>query len=205
MIDDRLEMDGKSQSEDRLMKVMRLILVLAIFVPATGMGRLRAADLTLDDLGFSADQLKSDPATQATLHKRSKMLKTHQILGLITAVPMTATLFTGPGDDSTNGSKADRHKNLGIATGALYFTTASFSILAPEVEEKKATGATKIHKTLAWVHFPAMLIAPFLGYQAYKQRDRGEEVHGAAKHHSTVAGVAYGAYMASLLVMVWDF
>lgn len=187
------------------MAILRLVLVLALLVPAMGVGPLVAANLTLDDLGFSADELKSDPAAQATLHKRSKMLKTHQILGLITAVPMTATLFSGPGDDPTNGSKADLHKNLGIATGALYFTTAGFSILAPEVEEKKATGATKIHKTLAWIHFPAMIIAPILGYQAYQQRDRGEEVHGAAKHHSTVAGVAYGAYMASLLVMVWNF
>lgn len=149
--------------------------------------------------------MKSDSAAQDTLHKRSKMLKTHQILGLVTAVPMAATLMTASGAAEGSDAKRDLHKNMAITTGALYFTTASFSLLAPEVEEKKATGSTKIHKALAWIHFPAMVIAPILGYQAYQQKDRGEEVHGAAKHHATVAGVGAAAYFLSMAVMVINF
>jgi hypothetical protein len=58
---------------------------------------------------------------------------------------------------------------------------------------------------LAWIHFPAMIIAPILGYQAYQQKDRGEDVHGAAKHHATVAGVGAAAYFLSMAVMVINF
>lgn len=190
------------------MKMFRVFLVLAILFPMTEGPYVFGAEqktLSLDDLGFKAEDLKADAEQQALLHKRSHMLKTHQILGLVTAIPMAATLMTSSGAAEGSDSKRDLHKNLGIATGALYFTTASFSLLAPEVEEKKATGATKIHKALAWIHFPAMVIAPILGYQAYQQRDRGEDVHGAAKHHATVAGVGAAAYFFSMAVMVINF
>ncbi|MBL0059466.1 MAG: hypothetical protein IPP35_10230 [Elusimicrobia bacterium] len=190
------------------MKFLRLLLALALLFPATGVRLFAAGEgdgLSLDDLGFKADQLKSDPAAQATLHKRSKMLKTHQILGLVTAVPMLASVMTASGAAEGTDSKRDLHKNLGITTGVLYFTTASFSLLAPEGEAKKSAGATKIHKGLAWIHFPAMVIAPILGYQAYQQRDKGEDVHGAAKHHATVAGVGAAAYFLSMAVMVFNF
>ncbi len=189
------------------MKIFRMILALAVLLPAMGVTPVLAAEdsLSLDDLGFKAEELKADAGAQATLHKRSKMLKTHQILGLVTAIPMAATLMTSSGAAEGSDSKRDLHRNLGITTGALYFTTASFSLLAPEVEEKKSTGATKIHKALAWIHFPAMVVAPILGYQAYQQRDRGEDVHGMAKHHATVAGVGAAAYFLSMAVMVINF
>jgi aryl-alcohol dehydrogenase-like predicted oxidoreductase len=189
------------------MKIVRLVLMVVTLVSGLGGVDVRAAkgSLSLDDLGFSAEQLEGDSAAQATLHKRSKMLKTHQILGLITAVPMAATIFTASGAEGGSDAKRDLHKNMAITTGALYFTTASFSLFAPEVEEKKATGSTKFHKALAWIHFPAMIIAPILGYEAYKQKERGEEVHGMAKQHSSVAGVGAAAYFLSMAVMVFNF
>jgi hypothetical protein len=190
------------------MKIARLFLAVAMIFPTLGLTSVFGAErdpLSLDDLGFKSDEIKSDSAQQELLHKRSHMLKTHQILGLITAVPMAATLFTSSGAAEGSDSKRDLHRNLGIATGTLYFTTASFSLLAPEVEGAKASGATKIHKTLAWIHFPAMIIAPILGYQAYEQKDRGEDVHGMAKHHATVAGVGAAAYFLSMAVMVFHF
>lgn len=190
------------------MKILRLLFALMVLFPATGGTRILAAEgdpLSLDDLGFKADELKADSDQQTLLHKRSHMLKTHQILGLVTAIPMAATLMTSSGASEGSGSKRDLHRNLGITTGVLYFTTASFSLLAPEVEGKKASGATKIHKGLAWIHFPAMIIAPILGYQAYQQKDRGEDVHGMAKHHATVAGVGAAAYFLSMAVMVINF
>lgn len=167
-------------------------------------------DLSLDDLGFQADQLKSDPAMQAKLHKRSRMLKTHQILGLVTAVPLLATVMTAPEFESANvkdiDSEVDTHKMLGIASGAMYLTTASFALAAPEGETAgRNKGLTKLHKALAWIHFPAMVAAPILGYQAYKQAENGESIHGSAKYHREVAGVAAGSYLAAMLVMVFNF
>lgn len=189
------------------MKIVRLVLAVAVLLGGIGTGQVRAAkgSLSLDDLGFSADEMRGDSATQSTLHRRSKMLKTHQILGLVTAVPMAATVFTASGAEGGSDAKRDLHKNMALTTGVLYFTTASFSLFAPEVEEKKATGSTKLHKALAWIHFPAMVIAPILGYEAYKQKERGEEVHGMAKQHSNVAGVGAAAYFLSMAVMVFNF
>lgn len=50
---------------------------------------------SLPDL-FPTSQTASDPHLQAELNKRTHMLKTHQTLGLITAIPMVAALITGP-------------------------------------------------------------------------------------------------------------
>lgn len=190
-------------------RLICLILVFGLLGPVGGPS-VFAADLSLDDLGFKDDQLKSDPALQAKLHKRSKMLKTHQIMGLITAVPMVATLMTAPELDPSNpgavSSETSTHKALGITTGVLYLTTASLAIAAPEGEsQKKNKGLTKVHKALAFIHFPAMIAAPILGYQAMKQAERGEEITGAAKYHKDVAGIAAGTYLAAMLVMVFNF
>lgn len=51
---------------------------------------------SLQDLGISPTQVKENPREQRRLNKRSHMLKVHQTLGLITAIPMVAALITGP-------------------------------------------------------------------------------------------------------------
>ena len=51
---------------------------------------------SLSDLGFTAQQTQADPKLQATLEKRTEMLKIHQKLGLITAAPMLAALISEP-------------------------------------------------------------------------------------------------------------
>lgn len=191
------------------MKTLRGMLALVLFFSVATAARAESA-LSLDDLGFKEEQTKGDAALQEKLHKRSRRLKTHQILGLVTAVPLVATVMTAPEYESVspNGvdSETKTHKALGIATGVLYLGTASFALAAPEGENlKRNKGLTKAHKALAWIHFPAMIAAPILGYQAYKQADRGEAVHGAAKHHKEVAGLAAGTYVAAMLTMVFNF
>jgi flagellar motor protein MotB len=52
--------------------------------------------LSLRDLGFTPQQMQANARMQATLDKRTHMLKVHQTLGLITVIPMVATLITGP-------------------------------------------------------------------------------------------------------------
>jgi hypothetical protein len=187
-----------------------LSLGLAVGIAVPRVGAAEAKELSLDDLGFQAEQTKSDPAMQARLHKRSRMLKTHQVLGLVTAVPLLATVMTAPeiegGKTKDIDSETDTHKMLGVASGAMYLTTASFALLAPEGETAgRNKGLTKLHKALAWIHFPAMVAAPILGYQAYKQAENGESIHGSAKYHREVAGVAAGSYLAAMLVMVFNF
>ena len=191
-----------------LKSILAVWVGLGLAVP--GSWAAEAKELSLDDLGFQADQMKSDPAMQARLHKRSRLLKTHQILGLVTAVPILATVMTAPefegGNPADVESETNTHKLLGITSGAMYLTTAGFALAAPEGETAgRNKGLTKLHKALAWIHFPAMVAAPILGYQAYKQAENGESIHGSAKYHREVAGVAAGSYLAAMLVMVFNF
>ena len=84
---------------------------------------------------------------------------------------MVATLMTAPEIDPKNpggvSGETSTHKALGITTGVMYLTTASLAIAAPEGEtQKKNKGLTKVHKALAFIHFPAMVAAPILATAA---------------------------------------
>lgn len=168
---------------------------------------------TLSDLGFTPQQMQADPKLQAELNKRTEMLKIHQRLGLITLAPMAATLITGPmakakgrnGQTITEPSNAnlDFHAALGGATTALYFTTASYAIFAPKIPDNPKHGAIRFHEALAFVHGPGMIITPILGYDAYKQENAGEKVHGIASFHGPVAIATVCAYGASIVAVSW--
>jgi hypothetical protein len=160
---------------------------------------------TLGDLGFPTDQTKGNAQEQARLDRRSHMLKIHQRLGLITAAPLLATIIASNGAAGRNSSAAGRnlHAGLGIATAGLYFTTASFAICAPRVPGTKTRGPIVVHKVLAWIHGPGMILTPILGAMAYQQRQNGGKVHGIASAHGAVAavtGIAYGTALLSVSI-----
>jgi hypothetical protein len=156
---------------------------------------------SLEDLGFSASQAQGDAKQQALLDKRTRMLKIHQRLGLITAVPLLATVISsaGAGGKSTSTSSRDLHAALGGATAGLYFTTAYFAIRAPRVSGTETRGPIRVHKALAWIHGPGMILTPILGEMAFDQKSKGEKVHGIASAHGPVAIVTAGAFGAALL------
>ena len=67
---------------------------------------------------FSRSQTSGDAKLQETLGRRSRMLKTHQILGLATTVPMLAAVFTG--EKAGYGepkSKRNFHAAMGMTAG----------------------------------------------------------------------------------------
>ena len=105
------------------------------------------------------------------------MLKIHQRLGLITMIPLIATVATsfGAGGRSTSTSDRWAHLALGSATGDLYFTTAYFAIFAPRIPGTQTRGQIRVHKALAWVHGPGMILTPILGAIAFDQRSKGEK------------------------------
>jgi hypothetical protein len=168
---------------------------------------------SLEDLGFTPQQTQTDAQMQAMLNKRTHMLKVHQTLGLITAIPMVATLITGPeakakgktGQTITEPTAAnlDFHVALGGLTTGLYFTTAYYSIFAPKIPGVKPKGAIRLHRDLEWVHGPGMLLTPLLGIMAYKQENAGEKVHGIASYHGTAAYVTAAAYGTSIVAVSW--
>ncbi len=162
---------------------------------------------SLQDLGLSPAQTQGDPQLQARLDKRSHMLKIHQRLGLITMVPLIATVATsfGAGGRSTSTSDRWAHLALGSATGDLYFTTAYFAIFAPRIPGTPTRGQIRVHKALAWVHGPGMILTPILGAIAFDQRSKGEKVHGIASAHGAVAVVTAGAFGAALISVSFKF
>ena len=168
---------------------------------------------SLSDLGFTPQQTQANAQLQATLKKRTEMLKIHQRLGIITTIPMTAAVITGPmvkakgknGETITEPSQTnlDVHAALGGLTTALYFTSASYAIFAPRVPGVQKHGAIRWHEALAFVHGPGMILTPVLGYMAYKQEDSGEKVHGIASAHGAVAYTTAAAYGAAILAVSW--
>lgn len=168
---------------------------------------------SLGDLGFSQQQLQSNPALQARLNRRSEMLKIHQRLGLITLAPMAAALITGPMAKAKgrNGqiikeptsANLDMHAALGSGTAALYFATAYYAMFAPKIPGEKKRGAIRMHEALAFVHGPGMILTPILGAMAFNQEQNGEKVHGIASAHGAVATVTALAYGASIIAVAW--
>lgn len=168
---------------------------------------------SLGDLGFSTTQTQGSAQQQALLNKRTHMLKVHQTLGLITAVPMFATLISGSQAKAKgrNGqiikeptsANLDLHIALGGLTTGLYYTTAYYAIFAPKVPGVKPKGAIRLHRDLEWVHGPGMVLTPILGIMAYKQENAGEKVHGLASAHAPVAYVTAIAYGAAIVAVSW--
>lgn len=162
---------------------------------------------SLEDLGLSPSQARGDPQLQARLDKRAHMLKLHQRLGLITAIPMIATVATSFGAGGRRTSTSDRwaHLALGAATGDLYFTTAYFAIRAPGIPGTRRRGPIRVHRALAWIHGPGMILTPILGAIAFDQKSKGEKVHGIASAHGPVAIVTAGAFAAALVSVSFKF
>ena len=168
---------------------------------------------SLSDLGFTPQQTQANTQLQATLAKRTEMLKIHQRLGLITVIPMTAAVFTGPMAKAKgkNGqiiseptdANLDFHAAIGGLTTAMYFTSVSYAIFAPRIPNNPKHGGIRWHEALAWVHGPGMILTPVLGYMAYKQENSGEKPHGIAAEHGTVAYVTAIAYGASIIAVSW--
>ena len=171
------------------------------------------ASPSLSDLGFPPQQTQANAQLQATLARRTEMLKIHQRLGIITTIPMTAAVITGPMAKAKgkNGetikeptqTNLDVHAALGGLTTALYFTSAGYAILAPRVPGTEKHGAIRWHEALAFIHGPGMILTPILGYMAYQQENSGEKPHGIAAAHGAVAYTTAAAYGAAIVAVSW--
>jgi len=166
-----------------------------------------AGVLSLQDLGIPSGEVQGSASDQARLNKRSHMLMLHQRLGLIAAVPLIATVATSFGAGGRSTSTGDRwaHLVLGSAAGDLYFTSAYFAIFAPKIPGTHSRGQIRVHKALAWIHGPGMILTPILGAIAFDQKSKGEKVHGIASAHGAVAIVTAAAYGAAIISVSFKF
>lgn len=156
---------------------------------------------SLSDLGLTPEQTQGNAREQAVLDKRTHMLKIHQRMGLITTIPLIATVVTslGAGGKNTSTTSRDLHTALGGVAGDLYFITAYYAIRAPRVPGTETRGPIRFHKAMAWIHGPGMILTPILGIMAFDEKNKGEKVHGIAAAHGPVAIVTAGAFGAALL------
>jgi len=156
---------------------------------------------SLSDLGFSASDTQANAHEQALLDKRTHMLKIHQRMGLITTIPLVATVISSAkaGGRSESTSSRDLHVALGSLTGDLYGITAYYAIRAPRIKGTEKRGPIRFHEAMAWIHGPGMILTPILGAMAFNQKNNGEKVHGIAAAHGPVAIVTAGAFGAALL------
>ncbi|MFZ3264092.1 MAG: carboxypeptidase-like regulatory domain-containing protein [Terriglobales bacterium] len=156
---------------------------------------------SLSDLGLSPEQTQGNAREQALLDKRTHMLKIHQRMGLITTIPLIATVVTSlnAGGKNTSTTSRDLHTALGGLTGDLYGITAYYAIRAPRVPGTETRGPIRFHKAMAWIHGPGMILTPILGIMAFDEKNKGEKVHGIASAHGPVAIVTAGAFGAALL------
>jgi len=162
---------------------------------------------SLGDLGFPAEQAQGSAQDQARLDKRSHMLKIHQRFGLITLAPLVATIVTSTmaGGRHSTATGREVHGALGALTAGMYFATAYYAIRAPTVPGTRARGPIRLHKALAWIHGPGMILTPILGAMAYSQESNGQKVHGIAKAHGAVAAVTYTAFGLAVLSVTIKF
>ncbi|HTV56814.1 MAG TPA: hypothetical protein VMI06_18090 [Terriglobia bacterium] len=159
---------------------------------------------SLEGLGFSPSVIHGSAKLQAMLNKRSHMLQIHQKLGLLTTIPLAATVFTGPGAKGHHGMPGsatgrDVHAGLGALTVGMYAATAYYAIRAPKAPGIKTRGNVRLHKAMAWIHGPGMVLTPILGSIAFSQLSKGERVHGIAKYHAWAAYTTAGAYGVAIL------
>jgi hypothetical protein len=162
---------------------------------------------SLQDLGIPPEQTQGSAQDQARLDKRTHMLKVHLRLGLITLAPLVATFITSANAGGKNTSNTDRtvHMVLGAVSGDLYFMTAYYAIRAPRVPGTETRGPIRLHKAMAWIHGPGMILTPILGAIAYNQKNNGEKVHGIASAHGPVAIVTGAAFGIAVMSVSFKF
>ena len=127
---------------------------------------------------------------QKELKLRRVMLTTHQVLGYATLAAMVAQGIIGGKLYNGDYELYELHKNMADVVNIGYFTTAGLSLFTPPpLINKKIKGfsSIKAHKTLATIHFSAMVVT-----NIYK--DKNKEVH------KTAAYTAFGSYAMAVLV-----
>lgn len=127
---------------------------------------------------------------QKELKLRRAMLTTHQVLGYATLAAMVAQGIIGGKLYNGDFEMYELHKDMATVVNVGYFTTAGLSLFTPPpLINKKLKGfsSIKAHKTLATIHFSAMVAT-----NIYKDKNRN--VHKAAAY------TAFGSYAMAVLV-----
>jgi hypothetical protein len=132
---------------------------------------------------------------------REKMLKAHQIIGYITFAGMIYQGILGGKLYNGDYSVYDTHKKLGNIVTASYFTGAALSLFSPPPlinRKKEGLNNIRLHKILANVHVPAMVITNIYA-------DKQHEKKSYKEIHKVSAYTAVASYTLAMVTIIFDF
>lgn len=162
----------------------------------------KRTQLDVNDLGFDGITVKSNKEEAHLLEVRSAKLQTHQKLGLLTWLLMTSTFLTAPED----GPASSTHKSLGLLTAISYFSTAYYSLSAPEPQGFSEKGwGMKIHRAMLFIHLPGMILTPIAGLTADKDLRNNREPSGLGANKKDLALLTYAAFTTAFLSVTFNF
>lgn len=181
---------------------MRKLIASLLFFTIIGQNSFAADTKSIDlkDLGFDSSVIKPDNDLQKTLEDRRYYLKQHQIWGLVAAGSLVLAAMSGG-----EGDLPPEHPFLAGLAVASYSAAAYTAWMAPELPHGKESGGSQWHRRLVWVHLPAMILTPILGYMAAKKIDNGEKLDGPEKYHKDAAWVAAGSLALAALTVSFEF
>ena len=132
---------------------------------------------------------------------RERMLKAHQIIGYITFAGMIYQGILGGKLYNGDYSVYDTHKKLGNIVTASYFTGAALSLFSPPPlvnRKKEGLNNIRLHKILANVHVPAMVITNIYADKQYEKKSYKEI-------HKVSAYTAFASYTLAMVTIIFDF
>lgn len=143
----------------------------------------------LQDLGIHYDEDKvNEKELDAYLEERAWKLERHKLMGHVTMGLMTASFVTAMMARNRRKNRGwdgrgpiTLHKNLGYTTALSYYYTAYLSLTAPKPTNFDDEHERKIHKHMAYIHFPTMILAPILGTIANNQWEKDGKTSGLGK------------------------
>ncbi|MCB0377228.1 MAG: hypothetical protein KDD33_01930 [Bdellovibrionales bacterium] len=159
-----------------------------------------AESLDVNDLGFGKEDTQSNFKLQKDLEERTRMLQNHQLWGLVSVAAMGAALLSGG-----EGNLPPEHPFLaGLALGT-YSVSAYYALAAPDRPEGASYGQLNLHRWLAWIHLPGMILTPVAGYLAAKQYEKNEPLTGLAAQHKNIAGITAITLAISAALVTFEF
>lgn len=179
-----------------------------------------SSKLEMSELGLFNAIVPEKEWTTEMNDLRSHKLEHHKKMGHITLGLMTATFASAVwakhevdnarasrGGLARPGDASKYHLHMGLAAASLisYFTTAYFSLSAPKPDNYPESPARAWHKGLAWIHGPAMILAPILGFLAFKDIHDGGDPSGLGKLHKPVMMAGFAAFAASYGIAVYNW
>lgn len=160
--------------------------------------------LELKDLGFKQTDITANAESQKLLDTRSHKLQKHQVWGLATLGLMAATFLIA---DQAEEGPSEIYQYLGLATAAGYWTTFYYQYTAPKLKitGKEQGWNIRLHKKLAWIHAPLMILTPIAGILAWQAHKNGKEPSDFAENKATFGNLAMASFGLAATLMVIDF